>query len=167
MEKRKPNVLLIGEFVHDSSRLATRLDQQGCECTFASSCREAFLMLRDRKFDLVLSPTSLRDGTLSPMMGILEGSGTTVFYFCLVEDGCWWLPALRCGRNCFGLPAVRSMEFVTLLDETIWGIQSAISAARESEPMLVCRTDTSAMPVLRPRQEFKTVNCAGVGGKSW
>ena len=64
MESKRPSVLLIGENAQGSSYLASRLDKRECECSFASSCREAFLILQDQKVDLVLSPMSLPDGTL-------------------------------------------------------------------------------------------------------
>lgn len=123
MEDLKPRVLLIVEHAQGSSHLASRLEKRGCECRLATSSQEVFLMLRDHTFDLILGATSLRDGTLHSMMDLLEGSGTNLFYSYAVEDGCWWLPALRRGQKCFGSPALRPNEFVRLLDETIKEIQ--------------------------------------------
>jgi DNA-binding NtrC family response regulator len=162
MESKMPSVLLIGERSHGSSYLASSLDKRGCECSFASSCQEAFLILRDQKFDLVLSPTSLRDGTLYSIMSLLEGSGTTVFYSCVVEDSCWWLPALRCGQKRFGSPALRPSEFVTLLEETIKEIQGVVPAAPENRSLLVFRADASVMSASRPRAKVMAVNPARV-----
>ena len=145
MESRKPSVLLIGETAQGSSYLSIRMETRGCECSFASSCREAFLILRGRKFDLVLCPTTLRDGSLHSIMSLLEGSGTTVFFSCMVEDGCWWLPALRCGQKCFGSPALRPSEFVTLLDETNKQLRRVVPAALASQPLRVLRADGSVI----------------------
>ncbi len=102
---------------------------------------EAFQILRDQKFDLVLSPTSLRDGKLYSIMSLLEGSDTTVFYSYAVEDSCWWLPALRSGKKCFGSPAFRQSEFVALLDETIDQIQRDATAVAEIRPLPVFHAD--------------------------
>ena len=123
MADLKPRVLLIGENAQGSSHLASRLEKRGCECRLATSSEEVFLMLRDHAFDLILGATSLRDGTLHSIMDLLEGSDTNLFYSYAVEDGCWWLPALRWGEKCFGSPALRPNEFVRLLDETIKEIQ--------------------------------------------
>jgi hypothetical protein len=41
----------------------------------------------------------------------LVGSGASIFYTFPVENGCWWLPALRHGQNCHGAPAFRRNEF--------------------------------------------------------
>ncbi|HVB55360.1 MAG TPA: hypothetical protein VNE63_02875 [Candidatus Acidoferrales bacterium] len=49
---------------------------------------------------------------------LLDRSNITLFYFHAVEDGCWWLPALRHGQKCFGSSALRPSEFVAALDDT-------------------------------------------------
>lgn len=121
---RKPRVLLIGETVNDSSYLAKCLEESGSECSFAKSYWESASLIRQREFDLVLSPARLRDGSGSALIDQLSGSATTLFYYYAVERGCWWLPALRRGQECFGSPALRSREFVTVLDEIINEIRS-------------------------------------------
>jgi hypothetical protein len=142
MEKRKPNVLLIRESIQGSS-LLTWLDNRGCEYSFATSFQEAFLILTNREFDLVFSPTRLGDGNLYSIMNLLEGSGTTVFYFYAVEHGCWWIPALRHGRKCFGSPAFRGKEFVVVLDEVMTQIQQNMLATVERQPLLILPTPVS------------------------
>jgi hypothetical protein len=142
MERGKPNILLVGETVQGSSFLAS-LDRRGCECTSATSCREAFAILRNREFDLVLCPTRVRDGSLYPAMRLLEGSDTTMFYLYPVEQGCWWLPALRRGQICFGSAAYRGKDFVTLLDETIKQIQRDAFVVVERQPRLILRAPVS------------------------
>ena len=111
--------MLIGENPQGYSYLAERLQERGCDCEFAVSFQEACSLLSAQGFDLVLSPTRLRDGSLFPLIGLLDGSGITLFYFHAVENGCWWLPALRHGHNCFGSSGLRPGEFVTALDEAI------------------------------------------------
>lgn len=115
MESRRPKALLVGENPQDSSHLEDYLQGQGCECDFAASYEEACLQLRADEFDLVLSPMRLRNGSLFPMIRLLSGSRIKLFYYQAVQDGCWWLPALRDGDNCFGSCALRSGEFVTVL----------------------------------------------------
>ena len=95
MEPRRPKALLIGESPQGSSHLAKRLQERGCECEFAVSYQEARSLLGAQHFDLVLSPMRLRDVSLFPLICLLDRSNITLFYFHAVEDGCWWLPALR------------------------------------------------------------------------
>lgn len=162
MESKKPRVLLIGKNERGSSYLSIEMSKRGCACSSACSCREAFLLLSTQKFDLVLSPTSLRDGSLYSLMRLLEGSDTTVFYSCPVEDGFWWLPALRCGRKCFGSIALRRCQFTVLLDETIEEIRSAASAAAENNPPWSFLTDDVAMLESCPRVDFMETGPASV-----
>jgi len=137
MEPRRAKVLLVGENAQGSSYLAKRL--QGCECEFAVSYQEACSLLRAQDFDLVLSPMRLRDGSLFPLLGLLDGSGNTLFYSHAVEKGCWWLPALRHGHNCFGSSALRPSEFVAMLDGTIEEICFRASVERQSEQSVAPR----------------------------
>ena len=117
--ERRPKALLIGESPQGSSNLAKRLQARGCECDFAVSSQEASSMLRAERFDLVLSPMRLRDGSLFSLISLLDGSGITLFFSYIVEDSCWWLPALRHGENCFGSSALRPSQFIAALDEAI------------------------------------------------
>ena len=111
--------LLIGESRQGCSYLANRLQQRGCKCEFATSFQEADSLLRAKEYDFVLSATRLQNHSLFPLIDLLEGSGITLFYSHPVEDGCWWLPALRRGRKCFGLSALLPKEFVSVLDAEI------------------------------------------------
>jgi hypothetical protein len=119
MRTKLPKTLLIGENPQGSSYLATRLQGQGCGCAFATSYQEACSSLRSQSFELVLSPLRLRGVTVFPLIDLLAGSRITLFYSHAVEQGCWWLPALRHGEKCFGSSALRSREFVAVLDEVI------------------------------------------------
>ena len=111
----RTRALLIGESPQGSSHLAKRLQERGCECEFAVSCEEARSSLGTKRFDLALSPMRLRGVSLFPLICSLDESNITLFYFHAVEDGCWWLPALRHGQHCFGSSALRPSEFVAVL----------------------------------------------------
>jgi hypothetical protein len=74
-------------------------------------------------------------------------SRTTLFYSQEVEDGCWWLPALRRGTNCFGAPAFRPSEFVTVLDETIEEIRSSMCVEAETQPAIASRHSGSIIAI--------------------
>ena len=118
-DNKKLNVLLVGESVLGASFLVNRLWQRGCRCEFATSYEQLRTLLNDHDIYLVLCPTRLSGRNLLPLIDLLEGSNVSLFYAQSVEDGCWWLPALRQGRKCFGSCAVRPSEFISVLDEMI------------------------------------------------
>jgi hypothetical protein len=90
------------------------------------------MLLDQRTFDLVLGPVRLESDSLYPLIDRLEGTGTTLFYSLGVEDGCWWLPALRRGENCFGEPAIHSSAFMGVLEKAIHEIRQGALMAAES-----------------------------------
>jgi hypothetical protein len=144
---RKPKVLLIGETTNDSSYLAKRLEERGCHCSFTKSYQESASLLRQDGFDLVLSPARLRDCGGASLIDQLSGSGATLFYYHAVERGCWWLPALRRGRECFGSPALRPSEFVTVLDELIKELRSEEPVSGKGLPLLVPQSRAAIAPM--------------------
>jgi DNA-binding NtrC family response regulator len=119
MDTKSPRALLVGENPHDFSTLAKRLQKNGFSCEFASSSQQALSLARIHDFDLVLSPIKLRNASLLSLMDACEGSKVNLFYFHAVEDGCWWLPAMRRGKQCWGTSAFRPGEFASALDAAI------------------------------------------------
>jgi hypothetical protein len=148
MKAKIPKALLIGENPQGSSYLAKRMQGRGWECSCATSYQEACLLLRSEGFDLVLSPMRLRGATLFPLIELLEGSRVTLFYSHGVEQGCWWLPALRHGERCFGSCALRPSEFVSVLDEAIAEIQFDWRVARnvQQSPVHQAAPSVSVIP---------------------
>lgn len=116
---RRLSVLLIDERRQGLSGLVGRLKQLECACEFATSLEEACDQLSRQGCDLVLSRLRVRDQSLYPLIRLLEGSSITLFYSQPVEDGCWWLPALWRGRDCFGSAALRGSEFIGQIGELI------------------------------------------------
>ena len=114
-----PRALLVGENPLGFSHLAKRLEERGFHCAFASSIQQALSLVRTHGFDLVLSPIRLRGASLRVLMDSFENAIVTLFYFYAVEDGCWWLPAIRQGKNCWGTSAFRPSEFAIALDAAI------------------------------------------------
>ena len=145
MHASKIKVLLIRESQNTYSPLTDHLRRGGCECCFAASKREAGLLLDNHTFDLVLGPIRLKSESLYPLIGRLDGSLTTLFYSQPVEHGCWWLPALRRGQNCFGAPAFRPGEFVTVLDAIIAEIRSSMRVAAEAQPHIASQHSGSVV----------------------
>jgi hypothetical protein len=128
---RKVSVLLVGDTPHLFS-LCRPLEKAGCQCHLAESHQEVSKLLRHTELDLVLSTyTHQRQ---SEMMALLAGLPVSMFYILPVEEGCWWLPVLRNGENCFGTPAIRTSEFTYVL---VGIIKSIITAAASSRPSVV------------------------------
>jgi hypothetical protein len=132
MERQRLQILLIRKSQNGSSVLATRLAAHGCACTFANSLQNVRTLLDRRTFDLVLGPIRLESDSLYSLIDRLEGTGTALFYSLGVEDGSWWLPALRRGENCFGEPAIHSSAFMGVLEKTIQEIREGALMAAES-----------------------------------
>jgi len=115
------------------------------------------VLLDNHGFDLVLGPIRLNTNSLYPLIGLLDGSRTTLFFSQAVENGCWWLPALRRGLNCFGAPAYRPDEFVTVLDKTIEEIRSSVHVAVETQSPMASRNSSSVvtLPSCRKMSRMK------------
>jgi len=119
VKSKAPKVLLVGENPRGPSCLATRLQERGCHCEYASSGQQAFFSVRNHDLDLVLSPVRLQNASLFSLMELLDRSEATLFYFLVVERGGWWLPAIRNGKRCFGSSAFSPSQFVSALDAVI------------------------------------------------
>jgi hypothetical protein len=134
METEPPQVLLIGKSNKGHSPLSHRLRSRGCDCRFAASYDEVDALLEKHSFDLTLGPIKLNGDNFYPLISRLAGSRTTLFYSLSVEDGGWWLPALRSGVHCFGAPAIHRSEFASVLEKTIAEIMSRTGAAVQLQP---------------------------------
>jgi hypothetical protein len=142
-----PKVLLVGENAHGCSYLAQRLRERGCHCEFAASYPETCSSLRVQHFHLVLSPMRLRGTSIFPLIDLLDGSRVTLFFFHPVEQGCWWLPALRDGEKCFGSSALRPSDFVTALDEAIAEIRCSVRMGGNTQQFAVRQPRMTVTPL--------------------
>ena len=116
---KTPKVLLITANPMSLSFLTARLRRWPCEIHSCSSCREADAFVSNQPFDLVLSEFNAGDASSLSLVASLTGSRTTLVYSYPVETGCWWLPALKHGRSCWGSLAMRPSEFIGFLDEIL------------------------------------------------
>jgi hypothetical protein len=112
-------VLLVGQTARSSFQLLQWLDNQGCQCHFASSCSDACIVISQTAFDLVISQFELQDRTAYPLLDRLMGSTATLFFSKRVENGCWWLPMLVRGRECVGAHGLRPSEFLDALGKSL------------------------------------------------
>lgn len=110
-------VLLVGENEIGFSSLLHRLEKNGCQCRFTTSCFEGARLVVDSSFDLVLCGGQM-NGSQDLISAVL-GSTSTLFRYVLVEDGCWWVPAVLRGELCTGALALRPSEFAKALDTIV------------------------------------------------
>jgi hypothetical protein len=126
------NILLLGDNQSDWACLQRQLEKRGCRCWFGRSAKEALALTGPRDYDVIL--TSVPVTQVDSCLAELGGFQPNVFYCHPVEDGCWWLPVVRHGRECFGAPGVRGAEFPGVLDQIMRdrGAQSASEGGPKS-----------------------------------
>ena len=112
-------VLLVGETAKNSLHLLEWLNNRGCQCQFATSCRDACTRISEMTFDLVISQYELPDRTAYPLLGRLMGSKATLFFSMALEKGCLWLPMLVRGKEWEGAHGLRPGEFMAALGNTL------------------------------------------------
>jgi hypothetical protein len=115
-EKGDVEVLLVGDGPQVFSLSQGRLERKGCRCHFAKSQRKLEELLNQKQFDIVLTMPRIEGSSTDWLGAALSGSRATLFYVLPVEVGCWWVPVLRVGAECFGAPALRPREFSEALD---------------------------------------------------
>jgi hypothetical protein len=121
-------VRLVGEQPREFFLSRQLFERSDCQCHFAKSKREIAEMLIATEFDIVLSTHRISDGSIHQLVALLSGSRASMFYSLRVEEGYWWLPVLRLGKECLGTPALRGGEFVHVLDQLLMRIKSTIAA---------------------------------------
>lgn len=130
------NVLLIGENWKKVSIVVRKLERNGFRCQFAASYSQARSLAVTGAIELVLTTIPPRGHAISSLAATLEGTHASLFYALSVEDGCWWLPALRNGSRCLGDPALRPAEFTRLLDEVIENALARRKGTQEAQQSL-------------------------------
>jgi len=106
-----PAVLLVGRNGSWGSAVLKSLEKCGCEFSFEVPQNVTLEFTRRVTYDLILLDSTVSQEQRRELASELLGSQTSIFYTFPVENGCWWLPALRRGHNCHGAPAFRRNEF--------------------------------------------------------
>lgn len=119
MDSRGIKVLLVGQTARSSVQLLQWLDNQGCQCNFAGSCKDACGLISRSGYDLVLSESDLPDRAVYPLLEQLIGSTSTLFLSTIVENGFVWVPALQRGRRWPDAHMLRQGEFLDALGKTL------------------------------------------------
>jgi hypothetical protein len=124
-ERGSVEVLLVGDGPQVFSLSQGQLERKGCRCHFAKSQRKLKELLNQKQFDIVLTMPRIEGGSTDWLGAALSGSRTTLFCVLPVEVGCWWVPVLRVGEECFGTPALRPREFSDALTRIVDQITAA------------------------------------------
>jgi hypothetical protein len=122
-------VLLAGDSPQVFSLSQGHLERKGCQCHCARSQRELEQLLNQKQFDIVLAMHRMKGSSTGSLGALLLGSRTTLFYALPVEVGCWWVPVLRVGAECFGAAALRPREFSDALTGIVDEIRATAAKA--------------------------------------
>jgi hypothetical protein len=109
--KVQHGILLVGRNTPWASPLFKLIAKCGAEPVFASPRSATSEYVKKSGHALVLLESSVPPEHRKQLVSDLIGSGVSLFYAYPVEIGCWWLPALRYGKDCHGSPAFRAREF--------------------------------------------------------
>lgn len=123
-------ILVIGDANTRPISLMDQLKYWGAEYRFASSRADASGLLGFQQFDLVFSRLRLPDATALDLVSLVGGKRIDLFSYIPAEDGFWWLPLVRSGRECVGERAMQPSEFLRLAEKLLKGKAStAVSYA--------------------------------------
>ncbi len=106
-----PSVLLVGRNGSWGISVLRSLEKLGTGTRFVPPQRITTEYVRSGAYKLVLLDSTVSPDQRRQLASELVGSGVSIFYTFPVENGCWWLPALRRGKDCHGEPAFRRNEF--------------------------------------------------------
>lgn len=107
--------LLIAQDVSSHTHLKHSLQKRGYQCWVEGSADRALASFGRHGFHLVLDLNPSSRPTL-PQVCELGAANGAVFWCFPVEIGCWWLPIVLGGKQCFGSAAVRQSEFAEILE---------------------------------------------------
>jgi len=122
MNEKIVRVLFVGGSKTGFSPLFRFLEEQQCQCRFASSYTEGARLFAEKPFDLVLSSGQPGIRTLFPLV---IDSSASVFCAHIIEDGYLWLPVVLNGGNCLGVPPLQPSEFAQTLRRLVDGIKTS------------------------------------------
>jgi len=106
-----PNVLLVGRNGSWGTAVIRCLEKFRSEFSFVAPQTVTPEFVRKGAYNLILLDSTVPPEQRRQLASGLIGSEASIFYTFPVENGCWWLPTLRRGRDCHGTPAFRRNEF--------------------------------------------------------
>jgi len=114
-----PAVLLVGRSGSWGMPVLKSIEKFGAESSFASPQNATAKYVQENRFTIVLLDSTVSSEERRRLASELVGSSVSVFYTFPVENGCWWLPMLRRGRECQGAPAFSRNEFPLELERIL------------------------------------------------
>ena len=114
-----PSVLLVGRSSSWGAQITNSLRKFGSVLSFASPGDIKPIRDKSAAFDLILLDSTVTAEERRRLAAALLGSKTSIYYAFPVENGCWWLPALRRGEDCHGSAAFRRKEFPGELESVL------------------------------------------------
>jgi hypothetical protein len=116
MDGSNMRALLVGDSPQSFSVVRQLLEESGCKCYFAGSLEAVKSLLKSWQFDVVLSAYGIPSYPIQKLVGLLSGCSVSLFTSLRAEEGSWWLPVLRSGKECYG-PAFAVGELSRVLDD--------------------------------------------------
>lgn len=116
-----PSILLVGRTGSWGTLVLKSLEKFRSELSFAAPSSVTPGYARARSYNVILLDSTVSPEQRRQLVAELTGSEASIFYTFPVENGCWWLPALRRGENCLGTPAFRRNEFPFELERILRG----------------------------------------------
>jgi hypothetical protein len=114
-----PLVLLVGRNGSWGATVLKSFEKFGSALSYVAPQTVTTEYVRSGAFQLILLDSTVSTDQRRQLATELAGSNVSIFYTFPVENGCWWLPALRCGLDCHGAPAFRRNEFPQELERIL------------------------------------------------
>ncbi len=114
-----PRTLLVGRDTSWGIPLLRSLVKFGSEFSFAPALRITAEFVRKGRYTLLLIDSTVPIGQRKQLVCGLVGSDASLFYAYPVENGCWWVPVLLSGEDCYGSPAFRTEQLLTELEHIL------------------------------------------------
>lgn len=135
MLPRKTEALLIGDEFRTALTLLDRMWRWGFQCHFAPTLQAASRFANMQPVDVILSERHPSDGTVAQLMNAFCDLPVTAYVCFPVDRGCFWLPVLDHGRNCWGSAALRPKELAQALQRLAQHqpVDPTLSVSRSAE----------------------------------
>ena len=130
-------VLVVGEKAQEFLTSQQLFERNNCQCRFAKSHKEVVVLPNLRDYDIVLSALRVPGESVRGLIALLSGSRASLFCSLRVERGYWWLPVLNRGKECFGTPALRLVDFVDAFDQLVKEINLIITVPLPSSTVRI------------------------------
>ena len=116
---RSPRSLLVGRDTSWGIPLLRSLIRFGSEFSFVQPLRVTAEFVRKGAYTLILIDSTVPMGHRKQLVCGMVGSDASIFYAYPVENGCWWVPVLLSGEDCYGSAAFRTDQLLAELEHIL------------------------------------------------